>query len=143
MVCEIDPRKPQRVNKHHGLYEDSVIGKLTDERFCEMSKGYEAESADLKTRIQEAQKAISSYKDTDSNSRRFAALMQKYFDVKELDAAMLNAIVQKVDVHEREIMNGEREQKIDIYYNFVGIISQKTAQSRDRRFRVKGGGVGE
>ena len=37
------------------LYEDSVIGKLTDERFCEMTAGYENENAALKTRVCELQ----------------------------------------------------------------------------------------
>ena len=105
------------------LYEDSVIGKLTDERFCEMSKGYEDEGADLKTQVREAQKAISSYRDADSNSRQFTALIQKYFDIRELNSPTLNEIVSKIEVHEREIVDGEREQKVDIYYNFVGIIS--------------------
>jgi predicted ATPase with chaperone activity len=107
------------------LYEDSVIGKLTDERFSEMSKGYETESADLKETVREAQKAIVAHKDANSNSRQFTALIQKYFNVEALDAPMLNEIVNKIEVHEREITNnGERVQKIDIYYNFVGIIDQ-------------------
>ena len=107
------------------LYEDSVIGKLTDERFCEMSKGYETENADLKEKVREAQKAIASYKDANSNSRQFTALIQKYFNVEKLDAPMLNELVSKIEVHEREITNnGERVQKIDIYYNFVGIIDK-------------------
>jgi len=54
----------------------------------------------------------------------FAALIRKYFDVEELDAPMLNELVSKIEVHEREIADGERVQKVDIYYNFVGIINQ-------------------
>ena len=105
------------------LYEDNVIGKLTDERFCELSKGYETESADLKARVCEARSAITSYKDANSNSRQFADLVKKYFDIQELDAPTLNELVSKIVVHEREVTNGERTQKIDIYYNFMGIIS--------------------
>ena len=33
-------------------------------------------------------------------------------------------IVNKIEVYERELKNGERVQKIDIYYNFVGILDQ-------------------
>ena len=35
------------------LYEDSVTGKLTDERFAELSKDYENETAELKARVRE------------------------------------------------------------------------------------------
>jgi len=68
------------------------------------------------------QVSVSSYKDADSNSRQLTALIQKYFDIRELDAPTLNEIMSKIEVHEREIVAGEREQKVDIYYNFVGII---------------------
>jgi len=118
------------------LYEDSVTGKLTDERFCEMSKGYEDESANLKSRIREAQKAISSYRDVDSNSRQFTALIQKYFDIRELDAPTLNELVNMIEVHEREVMDGERHQRINIYYNFVGILDESSRLLHDRRWRV-------
>jgi len=107
------------------LYEDNVNGKISDERFYEMSKGYETESADLKTKVREAQNAIIAYRDANSNSHQFTALIQKYFNVEALDAPMLNEIVNKVEVHERKLINGERVQKIDIYYNFVGIIDQE------------------
>jgi len=111
------------------LYEDSVTGKLTDERFAELSKDYEAESAKLKARVRELQEANASYREASDNSRQFTALIQKYFDVEALDAPMLNELVSKIDVHQSLSLNGKKgrwgtwEQKIDIYYNFVGIIS--------------------
>jgi DNA invertase Pin-like site-specific DNA recombinase len=114
------------------LYEDSVTGKLTDERFCEMSKSYEAEAAELKGRIREAQKAISANRDANSNSAQFTKLIQNYFDVKELTTAILNELISKIVVHEREIVDGKREQKIDIYYNFVGIIGQEAHSTKQR-----------
>ena len=108
------------------LYEDSVIGKLTDERFCELSRDYESESAELKARVRELQEATASHREANDNSRQFTALIRKYFDVEALDALMLNDLVNKIEVHERELVDGERVQKIDIYYNFVGIIGQET-----------------
>jgi uncharacterized protein YheU (UPF0270 family) len=54
--------------------------------------------------------------------------MRKYFYIEKLDAPTLNAIVNKIVVHEGVSLNGKkgrwnvREQKVDIYYNFVGVI---------------------
>ena len=110
------------------LYEDSVTGKLTDERFYELSRDYENESAGLKARVAELKKTNASYREATDNSRQFTALIRKYFDVEVLDAAMLNELVRKIDVHQSVNINGKKgrggvwEQKIDIYYNFVGII---------------------
>jgi site-specific DNA recombinase len=117
------------------LYEDSVMGKLADERFYEMSKGYEIECAELKEFIREAQAAISAHRDTNSNSQRFADLVKKYFEVDALDAMMLNGLIEKVVIHERDVSQGERRQKIDIYYNFVGILDDGEHTFGDRRFR--------
>jgi len=114
------------------LYEDSVIGKLTDERFIEMSRDYEAESANLKIKLSEAQKALSSYKSSTANSMQFTRLIKNYFDIEKLDAAILNELISKVIVYERDIVDGKREQLIDIYYNFVGIINQEAHSSKQR-----------
>ena len=110
------------------LYEDNVIGKLTDERFYELSRDYENESTELKARVSELHKANATYRAATDNSRQFTTLIRKYFDVEALDAPMLNELVSKIDVHQSVNTNGKKgrwgtwEQKVDIYYNFVGII---------------------
>lgn len=114
------------------LYEDNVTGKLTDERFCELSKDYEAESAELKKRVIEAQKMLTSYKDANNNSAQFTRLIKKYFDIEQLDAAMLNELISKIIVYERDVVEGSRRQLVDIYYNFVGVINQEAHTSKQR-----------
>ena len=116
------------------LYEDSVTGKLTDERFCEMSKGYEAEAEELKARVSEMENAITSYKEASYNSQQFVEMIKGYFDIKELNSAMLNEILEKVVVHEREVIGGERHQRIDIYYNFVGMVGENRHMFYDGRY---------
>ena len=132
-IAKVEKRLPEISLIIKRLYEDHVIGKLTDERFREMSDSYEKENENLKERIREANKAITSYKDADSNSRQFTALIQKYFDIQELDAAILNALIKKIIIHEREIVDGERQQKIDIHYNFIGELNENQHKSSIRQ----------
>ena len=106
--------------------------KQINERFSELVN---AESAELKARVRELQEATASYREANDNSRQFTALIRKYFDVEELDAPMLNELVRKIEVHEREIADDERVQKIDIYYNFVGILNNSQHTFGDRRWR--------
>ena len=68
------------------LYEDSVTGKLTDDRFAELSKDNENERAELKARVRELQEASASYREANDNSRQFTSLIRKYLDVEALDA---------------------------------------------------------
>jgi len=104
------------------LYEDSVIGRLSSERFFDMSREYENESTAAKAKIRKFQKEIASCKAVNDNSRQFTSLSKKYVDITELNASMLNELITKIEVHEREIFNGSRMQKVDIYFNFVGSI---------------------
>ena len=48
---------------------------------------------------------------------------------------MLNELVSKIEVHEREIADGELAQKIDICYNFVGILNDSQHTFGGRRWR--------
>ena len=114
------------------LYEDNVMGKLTDERFCEMSGGYEAEAKELKTQIRQAQSAISSYKTTSNNSTQFVKLVKNYIGVETLNTAILNELIDKIVIHERDLVDGGRQQAVDIYYNFVGAVGQEAHSTKQR-----------
>ena len=50
----------------------------------------------------------------------FESVLRKYTNITELDAHILNELIDKIVVHEKEIINGQRTQRVDIYYKFVG-----------------------
>ena len=47
-------------------------------------------------------------------------LIKKYTVIDQLDAAILNELIDKIEVHEAEKIDGKRVQKVDIYYRFIG-----------------------
>ena len=50
--------------------------------------------------------------------------IRKYLDVHELDAQILNELVEKIVVHEKMIgVDGMKYQCVDIYYKYVGEIN--------------------
>ncbi len=50
-------------------------------------------------------------------------LIQQYAHPEELTTEMLNALIEKIVVHEKTVgEDGEKEQTVDIYYRFVGKI---------------------
>ena len=55
-----------------------------------------------------------------ANVGKFLAIVRKYTDIQELTPTLLREFVDKIVVHEPDRSSGKREQKIDIYYNFVG-----------------------
>ena len=50
----------------------------------------------------------------------FIDLAKRYTDFSELTTPMLNEFIEKVVVHEADKSTGDRRQKVDIYFNFIG-----------------------
>jgi predicted transport protein len=104
------------------LYEDNVVGKISDERFAKMSATYEAEQKALESRIAELDEFITTAKEKSLNAEYFLQLVQKYTDIKELDAEIIREFVEKIIVFKAEKVDGHRMQRIQIIYNCIGAV---------------------
>ncbi|MCH5192023.1 MAG: DUF4368 domain-containing protein, partial [Oscillospiraceae bacterium] len=56
------------------------------------------------------------------NAKVFTNLSKKYINITELNARILNELIEKIVVHEIGIINSEKYQKVEIYYKFVGLL---------------------
>ncbi len=57
--------------------------------------------------------------------RDFLSLIRNYQGLKELDATVVNALIDKILVSEREKMaDGTIRQEIKIYYKFIGFVGE-------------------
>lgn len=103
------------------LYEDSVTGRILDERFTELSADYEAEQKELKERAAAIRAELSKAQEATVNAEKFMNVVRKYTSFEELTPTLLREFVEKIVVHECSYdENGTRRQDIDIYYSFVG-----------------------
>ena len=103
------------------LYEDSVTGRISDERFTELSADYEAEQKELKERAAAIRAELSKAQEATVNAEKFMNVVRKYTSFEELTPTLLREFVEKIVVHECSYdENGTRRQDIDIYYSFVG-----------------------
>ena len=103
------------------LYEDSVTGRISDERFAELSADYEAEQKQVKTRAAELQAELAKAQEATVNAEKFMNVVRKYTSFEELTHTLLREFIEKIVVHECSYdENGTRRQDIDIYYSFVG-----------------------
>jgi len=112
-IAEID-------NLFRKVYEDNACGKLSDERFKQLSDVYEAEQATLKEQNAALQKALEVFESDSDNVNRFLELMKRYTAFNELTTPMLNEFIQKILVHAPDRSGGERVVKVDIWFNFIG-----------------------
>jgi DNA invertase Pin-like site-specific DNA recombinase len=104
------------------LYEDHVIGKLSDERFQAMSGDYEAEQRQLKTDVAMMETDVAKGEEITADFQAFLANVRKYTEITELTPTVLNEFIKRIEVHAPDKSSGKRTQQIDIYYNAVGVI---------------------
>lgn len=104
------------------IYEDSVTGRLSAERFDKLAADYETEQKELRKKIGELQYLIDNKEHEMYDLKLFLKNVRKYTDPEELTAEMLNDLIDKILVHAPDRSNGQRTQKIEIYYKAVGVI---------------------
>lgn len=101
------------------LYEYSVSGKISDERFRAMSTKYEEEQKELDEKKMRLQSEYEDSKSKTDGIQTFIRRIKKYTQIKELDANILGELIDKIVVHERDVRHGKNcNQKIEIFYNF-------------------------
>ena len=104
------------------LYEDNLEGKISDDRFMRMSATYETEQRQLETRVDELEAFIAEAREKTLNAEYFLSLVKKYTDIRELDAEVIREFVERIIVHKAEKVDGQRQQRIQIVYNCIGVI---------------------
>ena len=104
------------------LYEDKVSGNISERNYKQLSAKYEAEQITLENQIGELEEKIRNSKAATENVDTFVNLIKDYSLITELNSAILHTLIEKIVVHEAEVIDGEKAQKIEIYYKFVGRI---------------------
>ena len=126
----------QRIAKLDGiiqrLYEDNLDGKISDVRFAKMTATYEQEQKDLEARVTVLREAIARAKVQRLNIDSFLAQVKKYTEIKELDAEIIRALVERIDVFKPEKVPGTRTKKqtILIHWNFIGAVKLPDIQKK-------------
>ena len=103
------------------LYEDSVAGRITDERFSALSADYEAEQRQVREHAAELQAELSKAQEASVNAERFMNIVRRHISFEELTPTLLREFIEKIVVHECSYdENKHRRQEIEVYYSFVG-----------------------
>jgi hypothetical protein len=89
------------------LYEDKVFGVISDERFMVMSADYEKEQKSVKERFTELQNALLDTRKESMAIERFTEMIEPYVNITELTEELLNTLIEKIVVHEKEVINGQ------------------------------------
>ena len=101
------------------IYEDMVLGSLSQERYQKMLEGYEAEQAALNNEVIGLEDWVATREEMEDNVDQFLALMEKYVDIPELTPTIVNEFVKQIIVYAPDKSSGKRTQKVKIVFNFL------------------------
>ena len=104
------------------LYEDYSSGKLSEKKFTMMSAHYEQEQETNEEKLTELEKQYQAKSAATANAEQFTESLAQCVGMKKLTASVLNTLIEKIEVHNPVMVNGVKEQKLTIYYKFVGQI---------------------
>ena len=122
-LAKLEKRNAELNTLFKRLYEDNVLGKITNEQFRMLSDGYNAERRTIADQIPILQKQIEDLKASSTNVDRFVTISNKYTDLQDLTPEILRTFIDKIVIHERtEKWAKTAEQQIDIYFRYVGCI---------------------
>lgn len=92
------------------IYEDNVMGKISDERFAKLSVKYEDEQKDLTEKMNRLKEEITNNESKNISTDMFIAIVRKYTRARKLTPPMLNELIEKIEVFQSEKL-AERQYK--------------------------------
>ena len=110
------------------LYEDNLLGKISDERFVKLSQSYEEEQRQLQTSISDLTEKLTKQQEDSLNISKFMARISKYTELPELTVEIVNELIDKIVIHKPTGTKRNRIIKIDIYYNFIGKLNNEKSE---------------
>ena len=119
------------------LFEEKILGNLTEERFKKLSYKYEDEQSELRQKIKHLKEIVDNEKQHEMNAGGFLQLVRNYTDIQELTPEILRAFIDKIVIHHRENLFGEQVQKVELFYKMVGYIELPQMSKSEKELFIK------
>ena len=104
------------------LFEKHINGIVNEESFMQLSQKYETERDELKLKIRQYQEELSEIENLRTSKEQFTFAVRKFMQMETLTPALLNELIEKIEVHSIEGKGKNKTQRIVIHYRFIGVI---------------------
>lgn len=113
------------------LYEDNLLGKISDERFVKLSQSYEEEQKQLQASISDLTEKLAKQQEDSLNISKFMARISKYTELPKLTVEIVNELIDKIVIQKPIGTKRNRIIQIDIYYNFIGKLNNEKSEPKE------------
>jgi len=106
------------------LYEDKVGGRLSPERFARMLAQFETEQEGLRSKCEALRAEITAARTTSDKAKQFIRVVKRFTEMQELTPEIVATLIERVEIGQAQVVDGEKKQEIKIVYNFIGDIRE-------------------
>lgn len=119
------------------MYEDFAKGLLPERQYRSLMEKYDKEQQELERRITQLEEQAETIKIREINPQLFVSLNNKYKECHELTRSMVRDLVEKIVVHSPVGRKPNREQKVEIYFNCIGLYELSYTQEELEEIRLQ------
>ena len=105
----------------------------------QISQKYEIERDELKVKIKQYQEELSEIENLRASKEQFTFAIRKFMQMETLTPALLNELIEKIEVHSIEGKGKNKTQKIIINYRFVGVIDNPVKEKQNIKLEARQG----
>ena len=87
-----------------------------------MTASYEKEQKNLTASVENWKSELESTQQQEVDLRQLLRALREFTEVKQLTPEMVDTLIQRIEVHSKEKVNGRNRVKVDIYFTAVGLI---------------------
>ena len=108
------------------VYEDHVLGSLSEDRYIMMAESYENEQKALTEQLETDETALSQAQQSAADLKVFLNAIRKFTDIQVIDEKIINTLISKIEVFERVKVDGKLHLPVKIHFTAVGTIDIPT-----------------
>lgn len=121
---QIDKELTKLEKRIDALYDDRADGTLSKDRFKKMLDDTEGRISVLQQEREEIVSNLAKTEEASTNITRYLDLISEFSDIQELDAGLLNRLIERITVGNKIHMGGNKySQDIAIHFRFVGAVA--------------------
>ena len=106
-----------------GAYSDYKLGEIDEKRYRRLMKEYESEQNELESQVEKSKSDLENFNQKSVDLRLLLKTVREQTDIKELTPALVNSLIERIEVHNNDKYDGHCHVKVDVYFTVVGMMS--------------------
>lgn len=109
------------------LFEEKFVGNVPEDMFKSMMQGYNEEKSNLAIKIKNVETDLIEIESNESDIMNWVQMIKGFVEINALDRETVLSLIDCIEIHDKQVVDGEKAQKVIIRYKFVGQLTEAFA----------------